>query len=61
MEPLTHNAALDVVNLLQDKKRADALEKINDLLMVKASEALDDYKKVVASTFFDEPIDTEDQ
>lgn len=61
MDSLTHNAALDVVTLLQDKKRADALEKINDLLMVKASEALDDYKKVVASTFFDEPVDTEDQ
>jgi len=48
----------DIVDLLYDKKRSDALDKINDLMMTKASQALDDYKKIVASTFFDEPVDT---
>lgn len=52
----------NIVDLLYDKKRSDALDKINDLLKSKTSQAFDDYKKIVASTFFDEPIDTkEDQ
>ena len=46
---------LDVVNLIADKKRADALDKISDILFAKASETIDTYKKSVASTFFDEP------
>jgi hypothetical protein len=54
---------LDVVNLIADKKRGDALDKINDILFAKASETIDTYKKTVASTYFDEPTDTtlEDQ
>jgi hypothetical protein len=48
--------ALDVVNLLYDKKRAEAIEIIDDMLYSQAAKALDDYKKVVASTFFDEPV-----
>lgn len=48
----------DVVNLLYDKKRADALDKINDLLYAKANEVIDAYKKTVASTYFDEPVET---
>ncbi len=56
------NSLVDVVNLLHDKKRADALEKINDLLTNKAAEAIDTYKKVVANTYFDEPVEQiEDQ
>lgn len=56
------NTILDVVNLIHDKKRADALDKINDLLNAKAAEALDTYKKIVASTYFDEPVgETEEQ
>jgi type I restriction-modification system DNA methylase subunit len=48
--------------LIHDKKRADALDKINDLLNNKAAEALDTYKKVVADTYFNEPVDQiEDQ
>ena len=51
------NSIVDVVNLIHDKKRADALDKINDLLNNKAAEALDTYKKVVADTYFNEPVD----
>ena len=56
------NGVVDVVNLIHDKKRADALEKINDLLTNKAAEAIDTYKKIVANTYFDEPVEElEDQ
>lgn len=56
------NSVVDIVNLIHDKKRADALDKINDLLNNKAAEALDTYKKIVADTYFNEPVETiEDQ
>jgi len=46
---------LNVVNLIADKKRADALDKIHDILYAKASGTIDTYKRTVADTFFDEP------
>ncbi len=53
---------LEVVNLISNNKKSDALDKINDLLYSKASEVIDDYKKVVASSYFDEPTgEPEDQ
>ncbi|CAF34169.1 hypothetical protein S-PM2d105 [Synechococcus phage S-PM2] len=52
---------LDIVNFISDKKRGDALDKINDILFGKASQAIDDYKKVVANTFFDEPTETQEE
>jgi len=52
---------LDVVNLINNNKKSDALDKINDLLYTKASEVIDDYKKVVASSYFDEPTETTDE
>jgi hypothetical protein len=56
------NSIVDVVNLIHDRKRADALDKINDLLNTKAAEALDTYKKIVANTYFNEPVEQiEDQ
>jgi hypothetical protein len=56
------NTVADIVNLLHDKKRADALDKINDLLSNKAAETISTYKKVVANTYFDEPVEQiEDQ
>jgi len=56
------NSVVDVVNLIHDRKRADALDKINDLLNTKAAEALDTYKKIVANTYFNEPVEQiEDQ
>jgi hypothetical protein len=57
---MTVSLSKNIVDLLYDKKRSDALDKINDLLKSKTSQALDDYKKIVASTFFDEPIDTQE-
>ena len=62
MTDTNENPIGDIVNLIHDKKRADALDKINDILNSKASEALDTYKKVVANTYFDEPVgDPEEQ
>ena len=58
-QPL-ESEALDIVNLIGDKKRADALDKISDILYAKASQSMDDYKKVVANTFFDEPSPEEE-
>ncbi len=53
---------IDVVNNIHNSNRADALDKINDLLYAKASEVIDTYKKTVAATYFDEPVgETEDQ
>jgi len=54
-------STLDIVNLIHGNKKADALEKIDDLLYKKAAEVIGNYKKVVASTYFDEPTDTEEQ
>jgi DNA replication initiation complex subunit (GINS family) len=53
---------LDIVNLIHNNKRSDALDKIEDLLYKRAAEVIDNYKKTVASTYFDEPVgDTENQ
>lgn len=52
---------LNVVNLISDKNRAEALDKIDDILYAKASEVIDTYKKTVASSYFDEPVDTEEE
>lgn len=54
---------LDIINLIHDKQRAEALDKIEDLLYKRASEVIDNYKKVVASSYFEEPTeeDLEDQ
>ena len=46
---------LNIVDLISDKKRAEALDKINDYLFSKASEVIDTYKQTVASSYFDEP------
>ena len=44
-----------IVDLLADKKRAEALDKISDYLYSKASDVIDTYKQTVASSYFDEP------
>lgn len=49
--------SLDVINHISNKNRSAALDMINDLMNVTASEAISDYKKVVASTYFDEPAE----
>jgi hypothetical protein len=51
--------AVDIVGKIDDNQRASAIDAIHDMLFSKASEAMADYKKVVANTFFDEPTETE--
>ena len=51
--------AVDIVGTINDNQRASAIVAIHDILFSKASEAMADYKKVVANTFFDEPTETE--
>ena len=50
---------IDIVNQIGDNNRAAAIDAIHDMLFAKASDAMADYKKVVANTFFDEPQETE--
>ena len=51
--------AVDIVNKIDDNQRASAIDAIHDMLFGKASQAMADYKQVVANTFFDEPTKTE--
>ena len=51
--------AVDIVGKINDNQRATAIDAIHDMLFSKASEAMADYKKVVANTFFDEPPEKE--
>ena len=50
---------VNIVDKITDNDRASAIDAIHDLLFAKASDAMADYKKVVANTFFDEPTETE--
>ena len=50
---------VNIVDKIGDNDRAGAIDAIHDLLFAKASDAMADYKKVVANTFFDEPTETE--
>lgn len=49
----------NIVDLIVNNKKAEALDQINDLIGATADEALNQYKEIVASTFFDEPEDNE--
>ena len=51
--------AVDIVNKFADNHRADSINTILVLLFAKASDAMADYKKTVANTYFDEPTETE--
>ena len=51
--------AVDIVNKIDNNQRASAIDAIHDLLFGNASQAMADYNKVVANTFFDEPTETE--
>jgi hypothetical protein len=50
---------VNIVDRITDNDRATAIDAIHDLLFAKASDAMADYKKIVADTFFDEPTETE--
>ena len=48
---------MDVVSHIADNKRADAIDKLQDLLYARSSDAIGDYKKTVAKTYFNEPVE----
>ena len=50
---------VDIVNKISDNDRSSAIDAIQDLLFAKASDAMAQYKQVVAKTYFDEPTETE--
>jgi len=47
---------MDVVKHIADNQRADAIDKLQDLLYARSSDALGKYKQTVAKTYFDEPV-----
>ena len=51
--------AVDIINKIDNNERASAIDAIHDMLFGKASQAMADYKQVVANTFFNEPTETE--
>ena len=51
-------AVVNIVDKISDNDRASAIDAINDLLFAKASDAMAQYKQIVANTFFDEPTET---
>ena len=48
---------MNVVNHISDNNRAAAIDAIQDLLYAKSSDAIGDYKKTVAKTYFDQPVE----
>jgi len=46
---------MDVVTHIADNQRADAINKLQDLLYARSSDAIGKYKQSVANTLFDEP------
>ena len=48
---------MDVVKSIADNQRADAIDKLQDLLYARSSDAIGDYKKTVAKTYFNEPVE----
>ena len=46
---------MNVVNHISDNQRADAIDKLQDLLYARSSDAMGKYKQTVANTLFDEP------
>ncbi len=48
---------MNVVNHIVDNQRADAIDKLQDLLYARSSDAIGDYKKTVAKTYFNEPVE----
>tara|TARA_B100000287_G_scaffold108023_1_gene100200 strand:+ start:760 stop:1002 length:243 start_codon:yes stop_codon:yes gene_type:complete len=47
---------MNVVNHIADNQRADAIDKLQDLLYARSSDAMSTYKQSVAKTYFDEPV-----
>jgi len=55
----SHQGEVDIVNQIANNDRAQAIDAIHDMLFSKAGDAMADYKKVVANSFFDEPTEQE--
>ena len=54
-----HQGEVDIVNQITNNDRSKAIDAIHDMLFSRAGDAMADYKKVVANSFFDEPETTE--
>ena len=50
---------VDIVSKINGNDRSGAIDAIQDLLFSKASDAMAQYKQVVAKSYFDEPTETE--
>ena len=48
---------MDVVKHVADNQRADAIDKLQDILYARSSDAMSTYKQSVAKTYFDEPVE----
>ena len=48
---------VDVVGAIADNNRAAAIDAIQYMLYAKSSDAIGDYKKTVAKTYFDQPVE----
>ena len=46
---------MEVVKHIADNQRADAIDKLQDLLYARSSDAIGKYKQSIANTLFDEP------
>jgi hypothetical protein len=51
---------VNIVTAIADNERSKAIDAIQDLLYAKASETLSTYKQTVAQTYFNEPVEQED-
>ncbi len=49
--------AMNVVKSIVDNQRANAIDALQDMLYARSSDAIGDYKKTVAKTYFDEPVE----
>ncbi len=47
----------DIVNSITNNKKAEALDSIQALMQATAGEAIGMYKKAVATSYFDEPVE----
>ena len=48
---------MDVVKSIVDNQRANAIDALQDILYSRSNDAIGDYKKTVAQTYFNEPTE----
>jgi len=54
-----YQGEIEIIGKISNDDRSSAIDAIQDLLYAKASDAMTDYKQIVAKTFFDAPTETE--